>query len=158
MALELAAPDLDGLPVDLGPDLEVMRVFDDIARHDSRTVRCPSVKTLSERPLAATVLDLPVSVGDVVAYGVTQNVVKCFGFRDVLGGLSDDGDQLALIVQAGAFLGDGMNWNGIERTRERSSRLILYPIFVNLTVQLQGDVQLTNRTGNFGIAMPAYEY
>jgi hypothetical protein len=58
---------LSHLPINLGRNPQVLGVFNQITAHDPRTVGSPTVETFAEGPLAAAVLDLPVSVGDVVA-------------------------------------------------------------------------------------------
>lgn len=104
---------LNRLPVQLGPDTEGLRVLDEARADDSRAVGGPAVKALAERPLAAAVLDLPVAVGDVVADGVAHDVVEGVGLRHLGAALADDDDKLALVVQAGALLGDGGHGDGV---------------------------------------------
>jgi hypothetical protein len=70
-------------------------------------------------------LELPLSVGDVVANGIPEDVIQGFGFRDIAAGLSNHGDKLALIVQARAFLSQRVNWDGICGTGERSEGFVL---------------------------------
>lgn len=74
---------LNGLSVDFGPDLEILGIFNNIARHNGRTKRRPAVKCLAERPLASSVLELPVSVRYIVANGVSKNIVERLSFGHI---------------------------------------------------------------------------
>jgi 2C-methyl-D-erythritol 2,4-cyclodiphosphate synthase len=55
--------------------------------------------------LAAAPLELPVSVGDVVAYCIAEDVLKGFGFGDVGTGFTDYSNKFTLVVNASSFLG-----------------------------------------------------
>jgi hypothetical protein len=48
--------------------------------------------------LPTTMLELPVSVRDVVTNCVAEDVVQCLGLGDVGARLANDSDELALIV------------------------------------------------------------
>jgi hypothetical protein len=73
----LRATFLNRLPIQLRRNLQILRILDDLAAHDTWTIRSPAVETFAERPLAAAVLELPVSVGDIVADCVAKNIIKC---------------------------------------------------------------------------------
>lgn len=42
-------------------------------------------------------------------------MIECLGLGNIGTFLSDDGYQLALVVEALAFLGEGVYWNGVKR-------------------------------------------
>lgn len=116
---------LHGLAVEPGGDLEGVGVLDDAGRDDAGSVRRPAVECLAEAPLAAPALDLPVAVGDVVADGVAQDVVQGVRLGHVGALLPDHHYQLALPVEALAFLRDGVHRNRIRRARKRRHGLVL---------------------------------
>lgn len=58
-------------------------------------------------------LDLPVPVRDVVADGVSQDIVECFGLGHLAAALSYDDNKLTLVVQPLTLLCDGRNGDGI---------------------------------------------
>jgi hypothetical protein len=80
-------------------------IFDEFGAYDARAVRGPTVETFPEGPLAAAPLELPVSVGDVIAYCIAEDVLKGFGFGDVGTGFTDYSNKFTLVVNASSFLG-----------------------------------------------------
>ena len=108
---------LHRVAVELGPDVEALRILDRLLRHDSRAVRRPAIKALSERPLAAAVLDLPVAMGDIIADSIAKDIIKGFVFGHIRSGLANDDDQLALVIKGATGLslrvdGDGLASSG----------------------------------------------
>lgn len=64
-----------------------------------------TVEPLAERPLPTAPGDLPLAVRDVIANGVSQDVVESVGLGDVPTRPADDGDELALKVEPCGLLG-----------------------------------------------------
>lgn len=89
---------LHRLAIQFRIDLEVLRIPDNARSDDPRAVGSPAVKPLAEGPLAASALDLPFAVRDVVPDGVAQDVVECLILRHVRRSLAHDNDELALVV------------------------------------------------------------
>lgn len=48
---------------------------------------------------------------NVVAHRVTQNIVERLSLGNIGTLLSDNGYQLALVIETLAFLGEGMDWD-----------------------------------------------
>ena len=102
---------LPHLAVDPRPDLQGPwpTARERTRSHDARPERGPAVKPLAQRPLAPATLDLPSPMAYVVAHGIAKDVRKSVRDGHVPRGLADDGHELALVVNAGGFLGDGGN-------------------------------------------------
>ena len=66
---------LHHLPIQFCPNLQFLRIRNDLRRRDARAKWCPAVETFAEPPLAATTPDLPFAVGDVVADSIAEDVV-----------------------------------------------------------------------------------
>lgn len=115
---------LHSLSVEPCPDTQALRVLNDIGADDSRPVRSPPVEALAQRPLAASVLDLPVAVGDVVAHGIAEDVVQGLILGHLLAALADHDDELALVIQALALLGNGRDGDGVAVGGQRGDRLV----------------------------------
>lgn len=90
---------LHSLSIELGPDVEVLAVFDDVLGHDTGPVRRPSIEALAKRPLASAEFDLPVTVRYIVANSITQDIIQCIIFGNVKGLLANDDDKLAFVIQ-----------------------------------------------------------
>lgn len=104
---------LHQLPVQLGRDLQGLRVLDEVASNNSRAIWAPAVEALTDGPLAAAALELPVAVRDVITHSVPEDVVQRLRLWDIGTPLSDDDDQFALVVQPGALLRKWMDWYGV---------------------------------------------
>lgn len=115
---------LDGLPVDFGPDFQILGILDDIARDDSWTKGRPAVKGLAERPLASSVLELPVSVRHIVANGVSQHIIEGVGLGHICASLANHHNKLTFVVQAGSLLRHRVDRNGVNRAGERCDGLV----------------------------------
>lgn len=116
---------LHGLAVDLGEDLKVLGVSNDLVGDDARTEGRPAIKALTQRPLATAMLNLPVTMRHIVTDGVAQYVVECLILRYVRGSLANNDDQLTLIVKSAASLGNRMHGDGVGRTGQRSHGFVL---------------------------------
>lgn len=89
------------LSIDLAPNFERLRVFDDAGMHEGRTPWRPAVSAFTHgelRPGLATTINLPPTVGHIVPNAVTRNNVQSLGFRDVECLLPDHDYQFGLIV------------------------------------------------------------
>ena len=116
---------LHGLAVEPSLDPEIVRVLQHFRADDAGSVRRPAVESLPQRPLAASALDLPFSVGDVVADGVAQHVVQRIGLGHVDGLLSDDDHEFAFVIEPSSLLGQGVYGDRVGWARERGRWLIL---------------------------------
>ena len=116
---------LHGLAVEPSLDPEIVGVLQHFRADDAGSVRRPAVESLPERPLAASALNLPFSVGDVVADGVAQHVVQRIGLGHIDRLLSNDDHELAFVVEPSSLLSQGVYGDRVGRTRERGRRLIL---------------------------------
>lgn len=110
--------------------MQVVRILDQLRRDNSGTDGSPAIEALAQSPLPASLLDLPVSLRDVVANGVAENVIQCLRFRDFTSFLADNDDEFTFVVEARivfdrermdrdriGWAGDGSHWlekeNGI---------------------------------------------
>jgi len=64
-------------------------------------------------------------VRHVVADGVAEHVVERAGLGHVGAGLADDGDELALVVEARVLLGEGVDWDRVRRAGEGCGGFVL---------------------------------
>lgn len=101
---------------------ERLRVLNQLGGDNARTIRCPAVKALAMSPLVS-VLQLPVSVRQVVSHSISKNALESLGLGHVLALLADDNDQLALVVETVHLLGHVRNRDGVGGTRQACGRL-----------------------------------
>lgn len=119
-----ASTHLHGLPVEHRLDAQLLRVPQHRARHEAGPPGRPAVEALADGPLAAAPLELPVAVRDVVADGVAQDAVEGAGLGHVGAALADDGDELALVVEALAALGHAGDGDGVVGAGEGGGGLV----------------------------------
>ncbi len=87
---------LHDLPVDDGPDVQILRVGDLVGGDDERPGRREPVERLAPRPLRLGELD--VARRDVVDDGVAPHVRQRIGLGDVLRRPTDDDAELGFVV------------------------------------------------------------
>lgn len=116
---------LHSLAVELCRNTQSLRVLDQRGTDDARTIGSPSIKAFAEGPLTSAPLELPLSVRNIIADRIAQDVVKRLGLGHIGAFLADDGYQLAFVVKAFALLGHGVDRDRIKRSSQRSDRFVL---------------------------------
>ncbi|KAJ8561619.1 hypothetical protein ON010_g8061 [Phytophthora cinnamomi] len=111
------------LPVEVGGDLERLRVRDDLGRHEHGAQRAEGVEGLGAAPLAAALLALPAARRDVVGARVAAHEAQRLVLRHVATGLLEHHGQLALVVDLGRARGHAGDHHGVVRVLQRVDAL-----------------------------------
>lgn len=121
---------LFGDSVDLRPDVECLWVGDETRRDNSGPPWRPAIGSLAHRELGlrlATAIDLPPTVGHIVANGISKDMVKGLVVGDVESLLLHDDDQFSLVVHGGCEIALGLvtlaDGNRVARRVQCSERL-----------------------------------
>src|SRR5262249_48358082 len=94
----ISAPRLPHLAIDIGFELQLMRIADNIGRYKIRTNRREIIKRFAKHPLAAA-LQLEIARREIVGGAISCNVVRSIGLGDVARLLTHDDQQFSLVIK-----------------------------------------------------------